>query len=196
MTDSVEKRFVARMRTLLVALPYNLKALFEAMSDEDLPSDARRLATGAVIYCVSPADPIPDYSGLVGFTDDVVAVRLVLRQLLDLGGEAIEDYPERFPEQFEGLDDDLKLFQEYLGDDMGWLERRMKPDKMNEVKYKGKTIADFIADEEAGQYLYEEGLEFTTEYEIDDEAAEKLATGKPVRDAFAKRRNFEEKESR
>ena len=61
MTETtLEQRFVGRMRELLVSLPYDLKVLFEAMTDEDLPLDARRKAVGAVIYCLSPSDPIED----------------------------------------------------------------------------------------------------------------------------------------
>jgi uncharacterized membrane protein YkvA (DUF1232 family) len=187
-----EKQFIDRMRELLVNLPYDMKVLFEAISDEDLPKEAREIATSGVLYCLSPADPIPDNTGLVGFVDDAIAVRLVLSQLLDLGGEAIAEYPERFPEQFAGLDDDLTLFRGFLGEDMSWLERRMSPGFVKQVKYKGKTIPHYVEDDEASQWLYEEGLEFTTEYEIDDAAASRLTSARVITDAFRKRRQFED----
>lgn len=192
MSESLEQRFVNRMRELLVNLPYDLKAVFEAMTDEDLPTDARYLATGAVIYCLSPADPIPDHIGIVGFTDDVVALRLTLKAILAIGGDPIKQYPGRFPEQFEGLDDDLALFREYFGVNMSWLERRMSLEAIHKDRYKGKTVKEYVEDDEAGQYLYEEGFSFTTAYEIDDEEVERLASGKPVFEAFQKRYQFEE----
>ncbi|MCA9670349.1 MAG: DUF1232 domain-containing protein [Myxococcales bacterium] len=192
MSASLEQRFVSRMRELLVNLPYDLKAVFEAMTDEDLPADARFLATGAVIYCLSPADPIPDHIGIVGFTDDVVALRLSLKALLDMGGDAISEYPTRFPEQFENLDEDLALFREYFGENMSWLERRMSLEAIHKDRYKGKTVREYVEDDEAGQYLYEEGLSFTTDYEIDDEEVERLSSGRPVFEAFQKRHQFEE----
>ena len=191
MTAAVEKEFIERVRELLVALPYDLKALFEAMTDEDLSTDVRHLATSAVIYCLSPADPIPDHSGVVGFVDDVIAVRLVLKRLLEMGGEPMAGYPERFPEQFQRLDEDLELFRSYLGDAMSWLDERMRAENSKAMKYKGKTVETYVADDDAGQWLYEEGLEFTTEYELDDEAVTKLSSGKPVLEAFEKRRQFE-----
>jgi uncharacterized membrane protein YkvA (DUF1232 family) len=192
MSESLEQRFVNRIRELLVNLPYDLKAVFEAMTDEDLPADARYLATGAVIYCLSPADPIPDHIGIVGFSDDVVALRLALKSLLQIGGDAVNDYPKRFPEQFENLDEDLALFREYFGENMSWLERRMGLEAIHKDKYKGKTVKEYVSDYEAGQYLYEEGFSFTTEYEIDDEEVERLTSGKPVFEAFQKRHQFEE----
>lgn len=193
MSESLEQRFISRMRELLVNLPYDLKAVFEAMTDEDLPADARYLATGAVIYTLSPADPIPDHIGIVGFTDDVVALRLSLKSLLDIGGDAIAEYPTRFPEQFEKLDEDIALFREYFGENMDWLERRMSLEAIHKDKYKGKTVKEYVEDDEAGQYLYEEGLGFTTDYEIDDEEVERLSSGKPVFEAFQKRHQFEER---
>lgn len=188
----VEKQFVERLRMLLVNLPYDMKVLFEATTDEELPVEARELAAGAVIYCLSPADPIPDHSGLVGFADDAIAVRLVLKQLLEVGGEGISDYPDRFPDQFERLDDDLRLIRDYLGEQMDWLEHRVSLERIREVKYKGKTVGQYADEEEPRQMLYEDGLEFTSEYEIDDDAVQRLASAKPVLEAFTRRRQFEE----
>ncbi|PID38136.1 MAG: hypothetical protein CSA65_08720 [Proteobacteria bacterium] len=189
---SVEKRFVARVRELLVSLPYDLKVLFEAMSDEDLPREARELAVGAVVYCLSPSDPIPDTMGLVGFVDDVVVSRIALTKMLEVGGEAIAEYPARFGDQFAPLEADVELFRAFFGETLKWVDWRMN--KLAAVKYKGKSVADYLEDEETGQRLYEEGLEFTTEYEIDDDAAAKLVSGKPILDAF--RRVFEVESAR
>jgi uncharacterized membrane protein YkvA (DUF1232 family) len=188
--DSTEKRFVKRMRELLVSLPYDLKVLFEAVSDENLPIEARQLAAGAAIYCLSPSDPIPDSLGLVGFVDDAIVVRLTLKRMLQLAGAEGASYPERFMEQFQTLDDDLTLIKDYLGESMEWLEVRL--DKtLVKSRYKGKDALTYATDEEAGIFLYDAGLEFTTQYEIDDEAVAKLQNGKPIKDAFRKRMNEE-----
>lgn len=184
MTDNLEQRFVTRLRELLVALPYDLKVLFEAMTDADLPQNARQLAAGAVVYCLSPSDPIPDSMGLVGFVDDVIIVRLTLAKLLQIGGEETADYPDRFSDQFEPLTSDIQLLRDYLGETMDWVDWRLET--LPTGKYKGKLIKTYVENDEVGQGLYEEGLEFTTEYEIDDEAAAKLASGKPVADVFRK----------
>lgn len=183
--DPVEKRFVQRIQQLLVSLPYDMKVLFEAISDENLPREARVVAAQATIYCLSPSDPIPDTLGLLGFVDDAVLVRLSLQRLLKLGGEDAEGYPQRFPELFGPLEQDLELVREYLGADMKWLDDRIDP-RYAKSPYKGKDANTYVDDDEALEYLYSEGLAFTTDYEIDEEEAAKLR-GQPVLDAFHKR---------
>ncbi|MCC6746633.1 MAG: DUF1232 domain-containing protein [Deltaproteobacteria bacterium] len=185
-----EKQFIERLRELLVTLPYDLKVLHEILCDEDLPKEARRLAAGAVVYCLSPSDPIPDQTGLVGFVDDVVLVRSVLHRVLEMGGDDAADYPARFGDQFNGLAEDLSLFRSQLGSSMNWIDARLE--RLTEPKYKGKTIAMLVDDDEARELLYEDSLAFGTEYEIDDEKARRLASAKPVVDAFRKRQETED----
>ena len=188
--DSLEKQFVERMRKLLVELPWDTKVMFEAMSDENLPDSARIAAAGAAIYCLSPSDPIPDSAGILGFVDDVVVVKLSLRRLLDLGGEDAATYPERFVEQFNHLDEDLELIRGYLGERMEWLEERVKT-RLHKAHFKGKDAAEYVADEEAMEYLYDEGRSFRTDYEIDETEARKLHSGESVREVFARRMHEE-----
>jgi uncharacterized membrane protein YkvA (DUF1232 family) len=184
--ESLENRFVARMRELLVSLPYDMKVLFEAMTDENLPVEARRMAAGAAIYCLSPSDMIPDSMGVLGFVDDVLVVRLGLKRVLKLGGEDAEAYPERFSDQFTRLDEDIDLMGEYLGETLRWLEGRVDT-RLVKTRYKGKDATDYVEDDDACEFLYGEGLEFTTDYEIDEEAASRLHSGEAVLELFRKR---------
>jgi uncharacterized membrane protein YkvA (DUF1232 family) len=184
--ESTEKRFVQRMRELLVSLPYDLKVLFEVMSDENLPLDARQLAAAAAMYCLSPSDPMPDSVGLLGYVDDVVYVRLALDRLRRVGGDEFGSYPERFGDEFGSLDGDLQLIRKYLGDAVTWIEQRVEK-AAQRARYKGKDAATYVQDDEARDFLYQEGQEFTTDYEIDEEAAAKLQSGKPVLEAFRRR---------
>lgn len=195
MAEVVEKQVVSRLRELLVMLPYDLKVLFEVMTDEDLPKDARYLAAGGVMYCLSPADAMPDLLGPVGFVDDAIAVRLVLKRLLDTGGEDFSEYPERFPEQFAGLDADLELFDSYFAESLGWLSERLELKRLSAMKHKGKTVVEYVEDDELGQRLYEDGLEFATDYELDDDAVTKLTSATIIRDAFDRRRHAEQRRS-
>jgi uncharacterized membrane protein YkvA (DUF1232 family) len=184
--ESFEKQFVQRMRELLVALPYDMKVLFQAISDENLPMPARQLAAGAAIYCLSPSDPIPDSTGLLGYCDDVVVVRIALKRFLEVGGEDAQSYPGRFPEQFGRLDGDLELLRKYLGSSMDWVLGRLDKTLLK-ARYKGKDALTYITEDEACEFLYEEGQDFTTRYEIDDEAVARLQSGKPVVEAFRRR---------
>lgn len=184
--ESTERRFVRRMREMLVSLPYDMKVLFEAMSDENLSTQARELAAGAAIYCLSPSDPMPDSLGLLGYIDDVVYVRLSLQRLRELGGEEFKAYPERFVDEFKSLDADLALIREYLGDSIAWIVQRTEKSPAK-VRYKGKDASTYVSDDEARDFLYGEGLQFTTDYEIDEESAGKLQNGRPVLEAFRRR---------
>ncbi len=184
--ESTEKRFVKRMRELLVSLPYDMKVLFEAMADENLPLDARRLAASAAIYCLSPSDPMPDSMGLLGYVDDVVFLRLAYQRLVELGGEDAARYRARFPDEFNGLQADLELMQQYLGKAFDWIGQRIEK-AVPKARYKGKAASTYVEDDEAREFLYEEGQNFTTQYDIDEEAAARLQSGKPVLDAFRRR---------
>jgi uncharacterized membrane protein YkvA (DUF1232 family) len=190
--ESLEKRFVQRMRQLLVSLPYDMKVLFEAVSDENLPPEVRQLAAVAVIYCISPSDPMPDTLGLIGYIDDVVYVRMALKRILELGGEDTKSYPDRFVDELRSLDEDLELVRGYLGDSIDWIARRMDRGA-GKVRYKGKAASTYVDDDEAREFLYEEGQDFATAYEIDEKAAAKLQNGKPILDAFRRRMAEESK---
>lgn len=190
-SESIEKKFVQRMREMLVSLPYDMKVLFEALSDENLPVQARHLSTVGAIYCLSPYDPLPDSSPVIGFCDDAIVLRLVLRRILELGGEDAENYQARFPEQFATLDEDFEIMQGYLGEDLlKWIQNRFERN-MLKVKYKGKSAANYVEDDEAAEFLYEEGQAFTTQYEIDEKAASRLTSGKPLLDALRQRMSEE-----
>lgn len=184
--DPLEKRFLKRMRELLVLLPYDMKVFFEAMSDENLPAEARYWAAGGALYCLSPVDAIPDTSGLMGYLDDVIAFRFALKRFLELGGEESRSYPERFPEQFNMLDQDLVLIKDFFGDLSPGLFQRLERYLLT-TRYKGKDAKKCVEDEEAAEFLFEEGQIFSSQYEVDDESAAKLQNGNSVREAFRKR---------
>jgi uncharacterized membrane protein YkvA (DUF1232 family) len=178
----LEQRFLERLRELLLALPYDLKVLFRILGNEDLPHEVRVQAAGAVVYCLAVSDPIPDSLGVVGFVDDVVLLRLSLGRIAQSGDEQIGEYREHFPEQFELLEDDISLIRQYLGEALAWVDDRI--DKIDQFKYKGKRVPAYVDDEDASQRLYEEALEFATEYDIDEVAVAKLKSGQAIIDAF------------
>lgn len=166
-TINAESKFVDLMRGWLVALPHDLKVAFDAMDDENLPRAARELAVGAIIYVVSPHDIVGDRNDQVAsFTDDALLLRLAL---LEVVAEAAEDgkaFRERFPEVFEGIEDDLKLCGGVLGDLMPWLKGKVGTLKAQ--MYKGTKVAKYLDDDEAREQLFEDGLVFRTDYPVDE----------------------------
>ena len=53
------ERFLATLGGYLVSLPYDMKVLFEATSEENLDRRAREIATGTIIHILTPKDAAP-----------------------------------------------------------------------------------------------------------------------------------------
>ncbi len=190
MTSSAESKFVELVRSWLVSLPHDLKIAFDAMDDENLPRSARELATGAAIYIVSPNDSVSDRNDqVVSYADDAVLLRLALQKALGKG-EDEQAFRERFPELFDGLDDNLTLCKSVMGELMAWLEQKVG--SLKTIDYKGKKVATYLDDDEAREQLFEDGLVFRTDYPVDDKTInDKLKKAATVIDVM-KRRKLEE----
>jgi len=187
---NAESQFVELVRSWLVSLPHDLKIAFDAMDDENLPRPVRELATGVVIYVVSPKDAVSDRNdAIVSYADDVLLLRLALQAGL-AKGEDEQAFRERFPELFEGLEDNLKLCKSVMGDLMTWLEQKVGA--LRTMGYKGKKLAAYLDDDEAREALFDDGLVFRTDYPVDEKTiGDKLKRAATVVDVM-KRRKAEE----
>lgn len=181
----LERRVVGRLRALLLALPFDLKLLFELASDAEVSADARGAAMGGIIYCLTPNDLLPEVTGGLAHVDDAIALRLVLAQVQAVAPASATGHLERFTEQFAVLSDDLELLRTYFGDGLTGMLRRIE--RLQRVKYKGCSIARYVDDAEATERLYREVLEFATEYDVDDAAVAKLTSVQRVRAALQAR---------
>jgi uncharacterized membrane protein YkvA (DUF1232 family) len=186
-TITAESKFVELMRSWLVSLPHDLKIAFDAMDDENLPRAAREIATGAVIYVVSPNDAVSDRNNnIVSYADDAVLLRLALAMALGKG-EDEQAFRERFPELFENLEDNLKLCKSMMGDLMAWLESKVPT--LKSIDYKGKKVALFLDNDEAREQLFDDGLVFRTDYPVDEKTiGDKLKKAATVLDAMKRRK--------
>jgi len=186
-TISAESKFVELVRSWLVSLPHDLKIAFDAMDDENLPRTARELATGAVIYIVSPNDSVSDRNDqVVSYADDAVLLRLALHRALGKG-EDEDAFRERFPELFDGLDDNLTLCTSVMGELMAWLEQKVGG--LRTIEYRGKKVSVYLDDDEAREQLFEEGLVFRTDYPVDDKTiGDKLKKAATVVEVMKKRK--------
>ena len=187
MTITAESKFVELMRSWLVSLPHDLKIAFDAMDDENLPRAAREIATGAVIYVVSPNDAVSDRnSNIMSYADDAVLLRLALEKAVG-NTEDEQAFRDRFPELFENLEDNLKLCKSIMGDVMGWLETKVP--NLKSIDYKGKKVALFLDNDEAREQLFEDGLVFRTDYPVDEKTiGDKLKKAATVIDAMKRRK--------
>jgi uncharacterized membrane protein YkvA (DUF1232 family) len=182
-----ESKFVELVRSWLVSLPHDLKIAFDAMDDENLPRTAREMATGVVIYIVSPKDSVADRNDqIVSYADDAVLLRLALQKALGKG-EDEQTFRERFPELFEGLDDNLRLCKTVMGDLMTWLEQKLP--MLRNTTHKGKKIATYLDDDEARELLFDDGLVFRTDYPVDEKTiGDKLKKAATVVDVMRRRK--------
>lgn len=163
-TADPERRFLALISQWLLALPHDLRVLFEAKDDPNLDRIAREIAAGAILYVLNP-DTSSDEK-FIGFADDVIILRCALRAVVDRGGEGAEDFRSRFAEYFDTLDADLALCQQVMGDTYTWFAGKV--DSLPKQVYKGKKLPQYIDDDEVSEMLYEDGLAFGTEFPLDE----------------------------
>jgi hypothetical protein len=162
--QDLERRFLSLVTQWLLALPHDLKVLFEAKDDPNLDRAAREAAAGGILYVLSP-DPSNEEK-FVGFADDAILLRAALREVIAKGGEGAEEFRRRFDEYFTTLDEDLALCATAMGDTYAWLAHKLAD--LHKRSYKGKKVPQYIDDDEAAEELYEEGLAFATDYPIDE----------------------------
>jgi uncharacterized membrane protein YkvA (DUF1232 family) len=186
-TITAESKFVELMRSWLVSLPHDLKIAFDAMDDENLPRSVREIATGVVIYVVSPNDSVSDRNdAIVSYADDAMMLRLALHKALGKG-EDEQAFRDRFPELFENLEDNLKLCKSVMGDLMTWLESKVSG--LKSIDYKGKKAPVYLDNDEAREELFDDGLVFRTDYPVDEKTiGDKLKKAATVIDAMKRRK--------
>lgn len=158
-----ERPFLAKVSEYLLSLPFDLKILQEAVTDPDLDRAAREVAAGTIIHSLLPQEG--DSPGR--YVDDVLLVRAALKRIVADGTDGSKAFSARFSEVYDHLDQDLAVFQECLGDLWPWLSAKLG--NFPKLVYKGKKPAQCLDDDETAQFLYEEGLEFQTNYNVNEE---------------------------
>ena len=103
------------------------------------------------------------------FVDDVLLVRAAIKRVVADGGEHAKEFVARFDGEVYGkLDDDLTAVRRGTSAICG----RGSPASSRpsgKPPYKGKTPSQYVDDEEAAALLYEEGLEFQTNYNVTED---------------------------
>ena len=85
----VRRNFWRKLRRLAARLPFteDLLAAHYCAFDRQTPPHVKATLLGAIAYFVLPADLIPDYIPVIGYTDDAAvlagAIRLVAAHLTD-----------------------------------------------------------------------------------------------------------------
>jgi len=164
MGKEAERPFLEKVAEYLLSLPFDLKILQEAVTDPDLDRGAREMAAGTIIHVIGPQEG----DGPMRFVDDVLLVRAALKRVVADGGDSAKDFAARFDGEIYGkLDQDLQLFADVLGDLWPWLTGKLEG--FRKAPFKGKTPSTYTDDEEAASFLYDEGLEFQTNYNVTED---------------------------
>ena len=180
MEKDLERSFLETLARALVSLPFDLKILLEAVSDPDLDHGAREVAAAAVVYIIAPRDG--NVEPYIRHSEDVLILRLALRQILSDGGEGAPAFQDRFAEDLSRLGGELELLGRACGKDLvAWLDSRWGI--LRKAVYARKKIPLFVDDEEVGTLLYDEGLKFGTNYPISEKTLEgRLKQAQPILD--------------
>jgi hypothetical protein len=184
MSAAEERSFHERVSEYLLSLPFDLKILQEAVTDLDLDKSARLLAAGTVVHTLLPQEGEP---GPLRYVDDVLFVRAALDEVGRSAGEGAAAFRERFDAEVYGrLNEDVQLFSSYLGELYPWLVSKLPG--FSKLVIKGKKPNQALDDEEIATLLYDEGLEFQTNYPVNEEQVRnKLRRADQVRDFLKKR---------
>jgi hypothetical protein len=187
-SNETERSFLSVLGNYLVSLPFDLKILQEAVADSDLDRAARDIAAGAIVHTLMPQEG----DGPLRFVDDVLFVRAALQQIERTGGEGFAPFRDRFRDVYDALAEHLAVIQAALGD--SWLWLASKVETFPRLPYKGKRAAQYVDDDESQAFLYDEGLEFETNYNVTEEQVRnRLRRVEQVAELLAKRRAGEAK---
>jgi hypothetical protein len=157
------RELLGRTCEYLVALPFDVKVLQEAVADPDLDKGARELAAGVVHYVLSHQDS----SHHERLLDSVFLVRLGFQHVREQGGDGADAFRQRFSELYGRLDEDLGCFQAALGPELwAWLAGRLAI--AARVPFKGRKVTEYVDDQEALDQLYEDCLEFQTNFSVSE----------------------------
>lgn len=165
--DEHGRSFLTKVSEHLVSFPFDLKILQEAVAEPDLEHSIRELAAGVLLNALSPQEG----SGPERYLDDAIWLRLALKQMqaaAQAGNEGAAAFCARFEDVFGTLDGDLKLYEEFLGPELwSWLCARLPT--LTRCTLKGKRAVQFVDDEAACDGLYDDGLDFQTNYDVTEE---------------------------
>lgn len=195
MDAEISGRFVKTMRSWLISLPYDLKILYEASTDENLSRETRELMIGAIIYTISPSDLISDRDNFASYADDCLLLRVALKKGLGGEDEDQEFFRSRFPEFFESLDEELAVSKAAMGDLHDWLVSKVSI--LPTRTHKNKKVKQYFESDELQEELYEDGLEFRTEYPVnEDDIHDRFKKASSITDLLQRAKDAEDQKAR
>jgi uncharacterized membrane protein YkvA (DUF1232 family) len=158
--------FVQFVREALLTMPQTLKAMLRIVEDSEVSDEGRALAAGALIHWLSSAKTIPGVSGILGYVDDVLLIELVFGRLESIVPDAVSRHLADLPEGFFSPSESIEVMRDYLGPAIAVFEKAA--DEVGKLKYKGRTIDQYIGDEQASDRLYHEVQSALVELDVEE----------------------------
>lgn len=181
------EQFTDFIQRALLSLPQHLQGALRLVDDPNIPDEGRVVAAGAVLHWLSGLNTIPGVrGGVLSYVDDVLVLRLAYARIEAVAPEAMAKHRADWPELFGSLDDELALMRSYLGKGLSVIERAV--DRIADMKHKGVTAAQCVAEEEAATMLYEESQAALVDLEVEEDAVGRaLKQLDPVLDGLRQR---------
>jgi uncharacterized membrane protein YkvA (DUF1232 family) len=158
--------FVQLVREALLTMPQTLKAILRIVEDSEVPDQGRALAAGALVHWLSRTKTIPGVSGVLAYVDDVLLIGIVLERLESLAPEVIARYLSDLPEPLVSPTKAVEVMRDHLGPVLTVLDKAAA--EVIKLKHKGRTIDQYIGDEQAGNRLYQDVQSALIELDIEE----------------------------
>jgi uncharacterized membrane protein YkvA (DUF1232 family) len=99
----VRERFWSKLRSSIARVPFapDAVASYYCATDNSTPTKAKAILLGALAYFVMPADAVPDFIALLGFTDDAA---LLMAAVQTVRTHMRPDHYAKARETLAGLD--------------------------------------------------------------------------------------------
>jgi len=179
------------LRSRVLSIPSDLKALFAIVDDADLPDELRTLGAAAIFYNLNPANLIPAKEGMLGLADDALAIRCVLDDVRKAEPERAKHYAEAAPETWEGLEQEIAQLSTLLGD--LWQPLRDAWRTIGMLEWRGKKAANAVADADDSAWLYAAVEETLALRDIDEAAVTREVRKEPLLTKLAQRLSVRKK---
>lgn len=96
-------------RALLGVVPDLLRLVRSIVTDDDVPLDVRIVVVAALVWVISPIDPVPEFIPVIGLLDEVIVTVLALRYVRRRLGVADLDA------RWQGSDDGFAILARLMG---------------------------------------------------------------------------------
>jgi uncharacterized membrane protein YkvA (DUF1232 family) len=158
--------FVQLVREALLTMPQTLKAMLRIVEDTEVPDQGRALAAGALVHWLSCTKTIPGVAGVLSYVDDVLLIALVLARLESLVPAITTRYLADLPEPFTSPSAAVDRIRDYLGPVVPILEKAAT--ELTKLKHKGRTVDQYIRDDQASNRLYHDVQSALVELDIEE----------------------------